>query len=130
MTTTTETGRYLGPAIEAVRARAYRMPTPGPESDGTLEWDGTTIVVVEVEAAGVVGLGYTYADASAQVVVESLLAKKLVGKDALMTPALFTTMRGAVRNQGTVGVCAMAISAVDVALWDLHARLLDLPLLP
>ena len=37
-------------------------------------------------------------------------------------------MVGAVRNKGWRGVCAGAISAVDVALWDLKAKLVDLPL--
>lgn len=34
------------------RSRRYRIPTATPESDGTLEWDTTTIVVVHVEAGG------------------------------------------------------------------------------
>jgi L-alanine-DL-glutamate epimerase-like enolase superfamily enzyme len=37
-------------------------------------------------------------------------------------------MRRVVRNLGTCGLCAMAISAVNNALWDLKAKLLDLPL--
>ncbi len=35
-----------------------------PESDGTLEWSATTLVVVEIEAVDCPGLGYTYADAA------------------------------------------------------------------
>ncbi|MEA2744317.1 MAG: hypothetical protein QOG25_2688, partial [Acetobacteraceae bacterium] len=38
-----------------------RVPTDGPEADGTLAWDSTVIVVVNVEAGGITGLGYTYA---------------------------------------------------------------------
>src|SRR5438270_1617355 len=34
----------------------------------------------------------------------------------------------AIRNLGRPGICSMAIAAVDASLWDLKARLLDLPL--
>ena len=45
-----------GPAIEAVDVSTYVIPTDAPESDGTLEWDRTTLVVVEIVAGGVRGL--------------------------------------------------------------------------
>lgn len=32
------------PAVERVRAKAFTVPTDAPEADGTLTWDGTTIV--------------------------------------------------------------------------------------
>ena len=47
-----------------MHASAYRIPTDGPESDGTFNWDATTLVVVHVDAGGRRGMGYTYADAS------------------------------------------------------------------
>lgn len=77
--------------IDRVQAAAYTIPIPtdGPESDGTLEWDSTTLVLVRVSGGG---------------------------------------RTGAVRNLGRPGLVAEAISAVDVALWDLHARLLGVPL--
>ena len=43
-------------------------------------------------------------------------------------PALWEAMRVAIRNEGHVGNAAMALAAVDTALWDLAARLLDVPL--
>ena len=46
-----------GAALGAVHAAAYRLPTDAPESDGTLAWEQTTLVVVEVEGAGERGLG-------------------------------------------------------------------------
>ena len=48
--------------IETIRASAYTIPTDAPESDGTLEWDSTTLVMVEAFAGGMSGLGYSYAD--------------------------------------------------------------------
>jgi L-alanine-DL-glutamate epimerase-like enolase superfamily enzyme len=46
-----------------------------------------------------------------------------------MSPqASWLAMVGAIRNLGRPGISSMAIAAVDVALWDLKARLLGLPL--
>jgi L-alanine-DL-glutamate epimerase-like enolase superfamily enzyme len=116
------------PAIEKIRARAFTIPTEEPESDGTLEWDSTTIVVVEAESGGRRGLGYTYGHEAAATVVNSTLAEHVVDGSALSVGARWDAMVGAVRNIGWPGVAAGAISAVDVALWDLKARLLDVPL--
>lgn len=114
--------------ITDVAARAFRIPTDSPEADGTLEWDATTLVVVEIGAGGTVGLGYSYADGTATDIVTKVLAQVLFGQDAFAIQKLWLEMTRAVRNIGWSGVCSCAISAVDVALWDLKARLLDLPL--
>jgi L-alanine-DL-glutamate epimerase-like enolase superfamily enzyme len=114
--------------ISNVAARAFRIPTDGPEADGTLEWNATTLVVAEIEAGGALGLGYSYADAVAADIIRTVLAKVLRGQDAFAIQRLWLEMARAVRNIGWSGVCGCAISAVDVGLWDLKARLLDLPL--
>lgn len=114
--------------IELLAVAAFTVPTQEPESDGTLEWDSTTLVVVELEAAGARGLGYTYADAAAAEIVQGRLRGCVAGRDAMDIPAAWHAMCASVRNIGLAGVAAAAISAVDVALWDLKARLLDLPL--
>lgn len=116
------------PAIARVSARALRFPTDAPEADGTIAWDTTTLVLVTVEAGGACGLGYTYADAAAAELVNEVLAKAIAGQDPAAIPRLWEEMIGAVRNIGWRGIAACAISAVDVALWDLKARMLDVPL--
>jgi L-alanine-DL-glutamate epimerase-like enolase superfamily enzyme len=117
-----------GARVESLHASACTIPTQGPESDGTLEWDKTTIVLVQARAEGVVGHGYSYADATAADLVERVLAPELRGLDALATERAWWAMAHAVRNLGRPGVAAHALSAVDVALWDLKARLLGVPL--
>jgi L-alanine-DL-glutamate epimerase-like enolase superfamily enzyme len=85
-------------------------------------------VLVEVWAGGAGGLGYTYSNVAAAEVVRGLLRAQVIGLDAFDTARAWRAMVRAVRNQGVPGICAMALSAVDIALWDLKARLLGLPL--
>jgi L-alanine-DL-glutamate epimerase-like enolase superfamily enzyme len=107
---------------------AYTIPTDAPESDGTLEWHETTIVVVHATAGGTRGLGYSYAAAVSGRLAASLLNTVVCGRDAMDVEGAYVAMRQAVRNIGRDGVSACAISAVDAALWDLKARLLGVPL--
>jgi L-alanine-DL-glutamate epimerase-like enolase superfamily enzyme len=114
--------------IEDVSARAITIPTDAPEADGTLSWDATTVVVVQARAEGCLGTGYSYAAAAAAEVVREMLAEAVCGSDALSPPGAWEQAKEAVRNIGYPGVAAGAVSALDVALWDLKARLLALPL--
>src|SRR5436190_650169 len=115
-------------AIERLDVHACTIPTAEPESDGTLEWDSTTIVLVEARAGGETGLGYTYCDAAAAEVVSSQLAEAVHGVDTMDVRAAWLAMARAVRNAGRPGIAFCAVSAVDQALWDLKARLLGVPL--
>ena len=89
--------------IEAIEARAYTVATDAPEPDGTASWQATTIVVVHARGGGRDGVGYTCSGA-------------------------WRAMQAAVRNLGRAGPAATGVSAVDTALWDLKAKLLDVPL--
>jgi L-alanine-DL-glutamate epimerase-like enolase superfamily enzyme len=117
-----------GVAVERLEVSAYTVPTDSPESDGTLKWDSTTMILVEAHGGGKWGLGYTYGDISVGKFIESKLVSEVEGTDALSPPGAWAAMQRAIRNAGRPGVGAMAVSAVDIALWDLKARLLDLPL--
>jgi L-alanine-DL-glutamate epimerase-like enolase superfamily enzyme len=117
-----------GVTIEKVEAMAFEIPTDAPESDGTLAWDSTTLVVVRAHAGGRTGIGYTYAGPAAAHLVTGKLAGVVQGQDALTPVARWAEMQHQVRNLGKPGLVAEAISAVDIALWDLAARLNEVPL--
>ncbi len=104
------------------------MPTDSPESDGTLEWDSTTIVLAHVKAGNEHGLGYTYNCTATADLINRTLSKKLRGRDAMDIPGAYMAMCEEVRNIGRQGIGASAISAINIALWDLKAKLLHVPL--
>jgi L-alanine-DL-glutamate epimerase-like enolase superfamily enzyme len=104
------------------------IPTATPESDGTLEWDSTTLVLVEAGAGDERGIGYTYADVATARLISDRLRAIVVGRDAFDIPAAWSAMRRSIRNLGRPGISSMAIAAVDTALWDLKAKLLGVPL--
>ena len=115
-------------AIDDVRVSVYRVPTEGgPESDGTAVWDATTMVLVEISAAGETGIGYTYADEATGRVVHEHVRSLLEGTDALETGKRFADLQNTIRNLGRDGITSMAISAVDVALWDLKGKIFQQP---
>jgi L-alanine-DL-glutamate epimerase-like enolase superfamily enzyme len=117
------------PRIERIDVHVFDVPTVSrSESDGTAEWTSTTMVLVDLSAGGVTGLGYSYVHAAAAAVISDLLSPCARGSSAYAIAEIHCRMVQAVRNHGRAGIAACAISAVDIALWDLKARLLDLPL--
>ncbi|KAA0015880.1 enolase C-terminal domain-like protein [Antrihabitans cavernicola] len=114
--------------VDDVEVAAYTVPTDAHEGDGTLTWNATTIVVVQVRAGDTVGTGWTYGPTACASVVRDMLADIVIGRDPLDVGAAYEAMVRAVRNAGRPGAIGYAISAVDVALWDLKARLLGVAL--
>ncbi len=115
--------------VDEITVSAYTIPTDRqPESDGTAVWNSTTLVLVEIEAGGKRGTGWTYESAAAAGLIREQLADIVRGANALDTRAIWTKMTGKVRNTGRSGLASYAIAAVDIALWDLRARLYDIAL--
>jgi L-alanine-DL-glutamate epimerase-like enolase superfamily enzyme len=85
------------PVIDCIAASAFRIPTDAPEADGTLNWDHTTLVVAEVSAGGVHGLGYTYAGGQAASLINEVFAALLSGADAFAIGKAWERMFAAVR---------------------------------
>jgi len=77
---------------------------------------------------GVEGLGTSAGISAVRAVVEDTLKEALVGHDPFDIERLWNTMFWLVRGFGRKGIAFCAISAVDIALWDLKAKALGLPL--
>jgi len=114
--------------IDKLTVSAYTVPTDLPEGDGTLDWNSTTLVLVRATGGSETGIGYTYADTATARLIEDKLRPLIEGGDIGYIPGLWKQMAVHTRNLGHPGIVAMAISAVDTALWDLKARLLGVPL--
>ena len=106
----------------------YTIPTDAPEADGTIAWDSTSMVLVQLECGATKALGYSYADAGAAAVAHKLLNELVLRSDPLCHAATLQQMLRQIRNLGETGIAMTAVSAIDNALWDLAARLLDVPL--
>jgi L-alanine-DL-glutamate epimerase-like enolase superfamily enzyme len=106
----------------------YTIPTDGPEADGTFSWNSTSMVLVQLECGSTRALGYTYADAETAAAAKKLLEEIVLGSNPLWHAATLQKMLRSIRNLGETGMAMMAVSAIDNAMWDLRARLLDLPL--
>src|SRR6266516_2475867 len=124
-TPTVRGGRMV---VQSVRARSFTVPTDAPEEDGTLRWESTTLVLAEISADKEIGISFTYSAPACATVIKDVLADVVVGSDPLSPAAAWQRMRAAVRNIGYPGLAASAISALDVALWDLKAKLLGVSL--
>ena len=113
--------------VDKVTVSVYEIPTDQEEADGTLAWDKTTLVIVDVDAGGMTGQGYTYAAGACKTLIDDVLADAVLHRSALDISGSWESMVRTIRNLGRPGLVSCAMSAVDTALWDLKAKLLDLP---
>lgn len=120
--------RLVDHRITAGTVSLYTVPTDFPEADGTFSWTSTTMVLVQVESGSTRALGYSYADQATAVLAHKLLNEIVVGSDPFFHAATLQKLLAAIRNLGETGIAMMAVSAIDNAIWDLRARLLDMPL--
>lgn len=112
--------------IDTLKVSVFKVPTDFPESDGTFEWTSTTMVLVEIFGMGKSGIGYTYADETVASFIDRILKPLISGKNPFDINRLSDAMQVSVRNEGQCGLAYMALSAVDIALWDLKAKLLHI----
>src|SRR5438128_12148375 len=120
--------------IRDVQADHYFIPLPTVLSDsthGTIR--GFELVTVRLhDAEGAVGVGYTYTVGTGGAAVHALVARDLApllaGREAERIEEIWQAMWWALHYGGRGGAQALAMSAVDIALWDLRARRLGAPL--
>lgn len=114
--------------ITAGSVSLYTIPTDSQEADGTFDWTSTSMVLIQIECGATHALGYSYADHGTAAIADKLLKKIVIGSDPYFHGATLQQMLRAIRNLGETGAAMMAVSAIDNALWDLRARLANLPL--
>src|SRR3989440_9909639 len=120
--------------IRHVQADHYVIPVPTVLSDsthGTIR--GFELVAVRLhDADGAVGVGYTYTVGTGGAAVHALVARDLAplltGREAERIEEIWPPMWGALHYGGRGGAQMLAISAIDIALWDLRARRQGIPL--
>lgn len=121
-------------AIRDLQVDHYRIPLPVALSDsthGTIR--GFELITVRVcDAHDGEGVGYTYTVGTGGAAVRALVARDLAplltGRDAERLEEIWQAMWWALHYGGRGGAQALAMSAVDIALWDLRARRQALPL--
>lgn len=119
--------------IESVSVCIARVPLDNPVTFSTRTVRAREYCLVRVQAAdGQAGIGYCYAvNASGRLLalaVTDLLAPMLIGQESLRIEGLWREMYQEALLQGRAGGVMRALSAIDIALWDLNARSVGLPL--
>jgi L-alanine-DL-glutamate epimerase-like enolase superfamily enzyme len=121
--------------IATVETQVIEIPfVDGGKGEGITPttWRSLEILLVRVEDdQGHVGwgegFGYFVVDAT-KAIVDRMIAPLLTGRDVIDIPAWNLAMQRTFHLFGRYGVTLFAVSAVDIALWDLAARRRGLPL--
>src|SRR5258705_7395317 len=115
------------PMDSAVSPIPNRKPT-------ALAFPHHSLVIAHVRTdEGVTGLGYTLAFGGGgveaiQTYLDTRLAPLLMGQDPLLVERLWERMYRADRGIKRQGIAAYALSALDIALWDIVGKAAGLPL--
>jgi len=119
--------------ITSVESAAIELPLDAPISLSNRRVAGRHYTLVRVtDADGVTGIGFCYAGHNGSTIiadaVRTLLRPLLVGEDAREVERLWGAMTASTLLLGRSGAVTRAISAVDIALWDMRARRAGSPL--
>lgn len=120
--------------ISGIESHLFRIPLPMVLSDSTHgsipAFQLNTVRVVDAEGAE--GLGYTYTvgrnGSAIAAILKDEMPEMLIGHDADCIESLWQRMWWGLHYGGRGGPPVLALSAIDIALWDLKARRANLPL--
>lgn len=119
--------------ISDIRTHLLSVPFADPPKTGFLTLENIDLLVVEIEtASGVVGTGHLHPLAGGmrtlEMCIHEMFKPILLGQDANDVEALWQKMWQASFIQGRMGITVMAMSALDMALWDAIGRAQGKPL--
>ena len=117
--------------IAAIHVHLVSAPVEGGFADATRKVESLGFVIVRVlTKEGHEGIGITYNEVGGEATAELIrrnIVPKLIGRDPLETEVIWQEMFHYLRGVGRKGLTYCALSAVDIALWDLKGKILDLP---
>lgn len=117
--------------ITDVRTMELHIPHLGGYRDATTrvaERGYSVLAVYVVTDQGIEGFAPGRGGPAARAIIEQTLKPLLIGRDPLAIERIWDDLFWRIRGIGRKGLAFCALSAVDIALWDLKARLLGLPL--
>ena len=119
--------------ISKIQTHIIRVPVDEPLAGGPAVPGATReFVTLRVGTdAGIEGIGYTFFGAALTGALRQAvdaLGELAIGEDPLRTEAVATKLRTAAAGSGPGGILTLALSAIDIALWDIRGKSLNLPL--
>ncbi len=119
--------------ITKIQTQIVRVPAEEPLANGP-DTPGVTrnFVTLRIQTdAGIEGIGYTFFGAAITGALKQAvdaLGELTIGEDPLRTEAIAAKLRNASAGSGPGGILMLALSAIDIALWDIKGKALSLPL--
>ncbi len=117
--------------IARISVHLVSVPVAGGLADATRKVETIGYCVVRVETdQGLEGVGLTYHEVGGEATKALILrniAPRLTGRDPLQTEVIWQELFHYLRGVGRKGLTFCALSAVDIALWDLKGKILGLP---
>ena len=118
--------------VADVSVHLVSRPVRGNLADATRTVGNVGFCVVRLRTkTGHEGIGVTYHEVGGEatkLLIETDIAPQIVGRDPFATEAIFEELRTFLRGVGRKGLAFGALSAVDLALWDLKGKILGMPL--
>ena len=120
--------------ISSVKTRLFKVPLPEVMSDAKhgdhYHFELVTVTITLED--GSEGTGYTYTGGKGgnaiKAMVEHDFADALIGKDGANVEGIYDFLEWHIHYVGRGGIASFAISAVDIALWDIRCKKLNQPL--
>ena len=119
--------------IKSIKTKIVSVPFSDPPKTGFLTLEKIDLLIVQVETKdGVIGTGHLHPLAGGlktlEMCVNEMLKPLLIGETIKDIEVLWTKMWNATFIQGRMGITVMAMSALDIALWDCYGRTKNMPL--
>ena len=119
--------------IISIKTKIVSVPFSVPPKTGFLILENIDLLIVQVETKdGFIGTGHLHPLAGGlktlEMCINEMLKPLLIGESIKDISFLWTKMWNSTFIQGRMGITVMAMSALDIALWDCYGRTKNMPL--